>query len=124
MRKITNKPCSTLWFNSLLKGKATPKTRNPIPTFENPVHHYYNAFVFEVTVYVSAWIITRQFSVSSVCHSSQFHGLCSTKCSSETLQNLPYFIYIYLQKPKVAFSVFHFMQLYFWLNRKSNFGVL
>ena len=27
-------------------------------------------------------------------HSSRFHGLCLTKSSSETLQNLPYFIYV------------------------------
>ena len=30
---------------------------------------------------------------SLVMHSSQFQSLCSTKSSSETLQNLPYFIY-------------------------------
>ena len=34
-------------------------------------------------------------------------SLCLMKCPSETLQNLTYFIYKW--KPKVAFSIFHFM---------------
>ena len=42
-------------------------------------------------------------------HSSEIRGLCSTKCSSETLQNLLYFMY---KKTHVVFFVFHFMQLY------------
>ena len=40
-------------------------------------------------------------------HSSQFLGLCSTKSSSETLQNLPYFI---CMKSQSCF--FHFVLLY------------
>ena len=44
-----------------------------------------------------------------VCHSSKISGLCSTKCSSEMLQNLLYFMY---KKTHVVFFVFHFMQLY------------
>ena len=36
-------------------------------------------------------------------HSSQFHSLCLTKSSSETLQNLPYFIYT-----KTQSCFFHF----------------
>ena len=42
-------------------------------------------------------------------HSSEIRGLRSTKCSSETLQNLLYFMY---KKIHVVFFVFHFMQLY------------
>ena len=42
-------------------------------------------------------------------HTSQFQSLCSMKSSSQMLQNLPYFIYT---KPKVVFSIFHFMLLY------------
>ena len=38
-------------------------------------------------------------------HSSQFQRLCSTKSSSEMLQNLPYFIYIY-ENPKLLFPFF------------------
>ena len=38
-------------------------------------------------------------------HSSQIQGLCSTKSSSETLQNLPYFIYLY-ENPKLLFPFF------------------
>ena len=44
-------------------------------------------------------------------HSSEKSGLCSTKCSSETLQNLLYFMY---KKTHVVFFVFHFMQFYFF----------
>ena len=36
--------------------------------------------------------------------------LCSTKCSSKTLQNLLYFMYY--KKTHVVFFVFHFVQLY------------
>ena len=42
-------------------------------------------------------------------HSSEIRGLRSTKCSSETLQNLLYFMY---KKMHVVFFVFYFMQLY------------
>ena len=42
--------------------------------------------------------------------SSEIRGLRSTKCSSETLQNLLYFMY---KKTSVVFSIFHFVQLYF-----------
>ena len=42
-------------------------------------------------------------------HSSEIRGLRSTKCSSETLQNLLCFMY---KKSHVVFFVFHFMQLY------------
>ena len=45
-----------------------------------------------------------------VYHSSEIRGLCSTKCSSETLQNLLYFMY---KKTHVVFFVFHLVQLYF-----------
>ena len=47
------------------------------------------------------------FEVSQ--HSSEIKGLCSMKCSSETLQNLLYFMY---QKTHAVFFVFHFVQLY------------
>ena len=43
------------------------------------------------------------------CHSSEIRGLRSTKCSSEMLQNLLYFMH---RKTHVVFFVFHFVQLY------------
>ena len=43
------------------------------------------------------------------CHSSEIRGLRLTKSSSETLQNLLYFMY---KKTHVVFFVFHFVQLY------------
>ena len=47
-------------------------------------------------------------------HSSQFQGMCSTKSSSETLQNLPYFIYS--TKTQSCFFRFSFhATLYFYL---------
>ena len=45
-------------------------------------------------------------------HSSEIRGLRSTKCFSETLQNLLYFMYY--KKTHVVFFVFHFVQLYFF----------
>ena len=42
-------------------------------------------------------------------HSSEIRGLRSTKCSSETLQNLLYFMY---KKTHVVLFVFRFVQLY------------
>ena len=47
-------------------------------------------------------------------HSSKIRGLRSTKCSSETLQNLLCFMYI--NKTHVVFFIFHFVQLYFIAN--------
>ena len=44
-------------------------------------------------------------------HSSEIRGLRSTKCFSEILQNLLYFMY---KKTHVVFFVFHFVQLYFF----------
>ena len=46
-------------------------------------------------------------------HSSEIRGLRSTKCSSETFQNLLYFMY---KKTHVvcSFFGFHFVQLYFF----------
>ena len=46
-----------------------------------------------------------QFTINS----SEIRGLRSTKCSSEMLQNLLYFMYM---KTHVVFFVFHFVQLY------------
>ena len=45
-------------------------------------------------------------------HSSELRGLRSTKCSSETLQNLLYFMY---QKTHVVFSFSFRATLYFYL---------
>ena len=45
-------------------------------------------------------------------HSSEIRGLCLMKYPSKMLQNLLYFIHIW--KPKDAFSIFHFMILYFF----------
>ena len=42
-------------------------------------------------------------------HSSEIRGLRSTKCSSETLENLLYFMH---KKTHEDFFVFHFVQLY------------
>ena len=42
-------------------------------------------------------------------HSSEIRDLCSTKCSRETLQNLPYFC---SKKTHEIVFVFHFVQLY------------
>ena len=42
-------------------------------------------------------------------HSSEIRGLCLMKCPSETLQNY----ILYIRKSKVAFSIFHFVVLYF-----------
>ena len=42
-------------------------------------------------------------------HSSEIRGMCSMKCSSKTLQNLPYF---WNTKTHAVFFVFHFVQLY------------
>ena len=67
-------------------------------------------------------------------HSSQFQSLCSTKSSSETLQNLPYFVHT---KTQSCFFRFSFcatlchrpghslgknIKLHKMKNRKSNFG--
>ena len=52
-----------------------------------------------------------QKSRHNTLHSSEIRGLRSTRCSSETLQNLLYFMY---KKTQVVFFVFHFLQIYFF----------
>ena len=52
-------------------------------------------------------LITNKIGV----HSSEIRGLCSTKCSRETLQNLPYF---WNTKTHIVFFVFHFVLFYFF----------
>ena len=44
-------------------------------------------------------------------HTSEIKGLRSTKCSTETLQNLLYFMY---KKTHVVFFIFHLVQFYFF----------
>ena len=44
------------------------------------------------------------FVIFMVEHSSEVRGLCLTKCPSEMLQNMPYFIYT-----KTQSCVFHFL---------------
>ena len=46
-------------------------------------------------------------------HSSEIRVLCLMKCSSETIQNLPYF---WNMKNHVDFFIFHFILLYFFPN--------
>ena len=53
---------------------------------------------FELTYKISMYVLRL--------HSSQFQGLCLMKSSSETLQNLPYFIYVCIRKAKAAFPFF------------------
>ena len=73
----------------------------------------------------------RFFFPLLLCHSSRFQSLCSTKCFSNTLQNLPYFIYAKTQSCFFCFS--SWATLYFSLmnalvkqhemnNGKGNFG--
>ena len=57
--------------------------------------------------------IKKSNSVHVRYHSSEIRGLCSTKCSRETLQNLLYFMY---KKTHVVFFRFSFRAiLYFYL---------
>ena len=45
-------------------------------------------------IYGTLWFISKPLMIyATIFHSSQFQGLCLTKNSSETLQNLPYFIH-------------------------------
>ena len=60
-----------------------------------------NAFIFYL--HIPNLPIYHQIIV----HSSQFQGLCSMKCSRETLQNL----LNYMSKPRVTFSIFRFLKL-------------
>ena len=48
-------------------------------------------------------------------HSSEIRGLCSTKCSSEMLQNLLYFMYKKLENPCRFFRFSLRATLYFYL---------
>ena len=58
---------------------------------------------------VSTYYVKSGVSFERIEYSSKFQSLCSMKCSSETLQNLLYFMY---KKTHVVFFVFHFVQLY------------
>ena len=52
-------------------------------------------------------------------HSSEKRGLRSMKCSSETLQNLLYFMY---KKTRVVFFAFHSVQLYIFTSCRHRPG--
>ena len=64
-----------------------------------------------VNVCVSLVMVMYGKTTSQLFYSnpSEIRGLRSTKCSSETLQNLLYFMY---KKTHVVFFFFHFVQLY------------
>ena len=58
------------------------------------------------TSFVMLFFCYAGFWVRFTFHSSEIRGLHSTKCSSETLQNLLYFMY---KKTHVVFFFFHFV---------------
>ena len=65
-------------------------------------------FVASMSLYMYySW--ARHLFYELCLHSSEKRGLCSTYCSRETLQNLPYYCN---KKTHVVFFVFHFVQLY------------
>ena len=69
----------------------------------------------KIEFFFSSWICMKVFLEfwweTILKHSSEIRGLCSMNCSSETLQNLLYFMY---KKTHVVFFVVHFRQLYFF----------
>ena len=66
-------------------------------------------FVLKQDDLVSVSHLNQILTLLTILESSEKIGLHSTKCSSETLQNLLYFTY---KKTHVVFFVFHFIQLY------------
>ena len=57
---------------------------------------------------ISKFYIFTENYLCNCTHISQFQGLCLMKSSSEMLQNLPYFIYLYMKSknPKLLFPFF------------------
>ena len=77
--------------------KNTSVTRQKkLELFVKAFHH--QLFFAKITISLTRTFLCKKRGT----HSSQFQSLCSTKCSSEMLQNLPYFIYIY-ENPKLFF---------------------
>ena len=84
--------------------------------FSQSQHKFsFAAFLNDFLKYIYISMCFMYFTLSQntkyllVLHSSEIRGLHSTKCSSETLQNLLYFMY---KKTHVVFFVFHFVQFY------------
>ena len=63
--------------------------------------------------------IVRDPVLLILCHYSEERSSYLMKSSSKMLQNLPYFIYV--QKSRVAFSIFHSMLHYFLKNKAAFF---
>ena len=62
-------------------------------------------FNFKKSIFPPPLKSSQIISNCSTAHSSEIRGLCSTKCSSKTLQNLLYFMY---DKAHVVFFPFSF----------------
>ena len=89
-------------FNAFFLAGNLPKN---VPTLNQAGSYFLKILVpiiYILYVYVKTWIQFYLFLL--VCHSSQFQSLCSTKRSSEMLQNLPYFIYTKSQSYFFHFS--------------------
>ena len=67
--------------------------------------------ICEIKIHNANKKLAEKIRENIIVHSSEIRGFRSTKCSSETLQNLLYFMY---KKTHVIFFVFHFVQLYFF----------
>ena len=77
-----------------------PLTENNSPDYSNIGDLFFTTFVPQ-----SASPTPRK-------HSSEIRGLCLKKCSSETLQNLPYFWNTKTQVNTKLFLVFHFVLVF------------
>ena len=93
--KLVQKPCYLLAVIEYLLNKSSNIKK-------------YITLLCEIALFKSnLGIIMKKKHYCYTIHSSEIRGLHSTKCSSETLQNLLYFMY---KKTHVVFSIFHFVQ--------------
>ena len=97
-----------LFFLAYLSVVSIFGTRH-CSVIHTPIIGYFVFLMFVHCLEICGYEFEKSDNSINVDHSSEIRGLRSTKCSSETLQNLLYFIY---KKTHVVFFVFHFVQLY------------
>ena len=128
--------CILYWHNILFSFLALFQLLSSVPAaiqlhihyldYKEKLHTVYNIKKFKLlTIFATCMTlgcIAGKFYL--LVHSSEIRGLRWMKCSSETLQNLLYFMY---KKTHVVFFIFHFIKnikLHEMKNEKNYMGFL
>ena len=100
------------WVGNFVMKKNIPPQNERYVSKDEKKTHFWIKFLSSLhhnKCFSRALSKNKFLFLDMLAHSLEITGLRSMKCSSETLQNLLYFMY---KKTHVVFFVFHFVQLY------------